>query len=312
MHATAEEAREETVQMLNVYADFHEKDLAIPVIKGVKTPSDKFAGAEDTYCIEALMHDGKALQAATSHYFGDGFSRAFDITFTSKDNKLEYPHQTSWGCTTRMIGGIIMTHGDDNGLVLPPAVAPIQVVIIPVAFHKPGVLEKAQEIRDRLAAAGIRVKLDDSDQSPGWKYSEYEMKGVPLRVEIGPRDLEGGQFVVVTRHNREKTFASLDELEGVVAQKLVDVRDGMYRKALENRERRTYACKSLDEINEALTAGDGFIKAMWCGDEECEDKVKELTGVGSRCIPLDQETVSDTCVCCGRAAKKLVYWGKAY
>ena len=312
MHATAEEARNETVQMLNVYADFHEKDLAIPVIKGVKTPSDKFAGAEDTYCIEALMHDGKALQAATSHYFGDGFARAFDITFTSKDNKLEYPHQTSWGCTTRMIGGIIMTHGDDNGLVLPPAVAPIQVVIIPVAFHKEGVLEKANELKDRLVKAGVRVKLDDSDQSPGWKYSEYEMKGVPLRVEIGPRDIEENQFVVVTRHNRQKTFASIDELETVILNKLVEVRDGMYEKALANREKRTYACTSIDEITSALTAGDGFVKAMWCGDEECEDKVKELAGVGSRCIPFDQENISDKCVCCGRAAKKLVYWGKAY
>ena len=307
-----QEAIKETEQMLNVYADFHEKDLAIPVIKGVKTPSDKFAGAEDTYCIEALMHDGKALQAATSHYFGDGFARAFDITFTSKDNKLEYPHQTSWGCTTRMIGGIIMTHGDDNGLVLPPAVAPIQVVIIPVAFHKEGVLEKARELKDRLAKIGVRVKLDDSDQSPGWKYSEYEMKGVPLRVEIGPRDIEGGQFVVVTRHNREKTFAAIDQLEEVITAKLTEVRDGMYEKALANREKRTYACTTIDDIAPALTAGDGFVKAMWCGDEECEDKVKELTGVGSRCIPFDQENISDKCVCCGRQAKKLVYWGKAY
>ena len=211
-----------------------------------------------------------------------------------------------------MIGGIIMTHGDDNGLVLPPSIAPIQVVIIPVAMHKEGVLEKAQELKDRLVKAGVRVKLDDSDQSPGWKYSEYEMKGIPLRVEIGPRDIEGGQFVVVTRHNREKTFAAIDNLEEVVAQKLTEVRDGMYEKALANREKRTYACKSIDEINEALTAGDGFIKAMWCGDEECEDKVKELTGVGSRCIPIEQEHISDKCVCCGREAKKLVYWGKAY
>ena len=205
-----------------------------------------------------------------------------------------------------------MTHGDDNGLVLPPAVAPIQVVIIPVAFHKAGVLEKARELRDRLLAAGVRVKLDDSDQSPGWKYSEYEMKGVPLRVEIGPRDIESNQFVIVTRHNREKSFASIDELESVVQDKLTAVRDGMYEKALANREKRTYACQTIDEISTALTAGDGFVKAMWCGDEECEDKVKELAGVGSRCIPFDQETLSDTCVCCGRAAKKLVYWGKAY
>ena len=312
MHATAEEAREETIQMLNVYADFHEKDLAIPVIKGAKTPSDKFAGAEDTYAIEALMHDGKALQAATSHYFGDGFARAFDITYTDRENKLVYPHQTSWGCTTRMIGGIIMTHGDDNGLVLPPSIAPIQVVIIPVAAHKEGVTEAAESIYNRLRG-DFRTKLDDSDNSPGWKYAEYEMKGIPLRIEIGPRDLEAGQCVLVTRHNREKTIVKLDELEAAVAEKLQAVHDGMYEKALANRESRTYTCETIDEINAKLAEnGDGFVRAMWCGDPECEDKVKEMTGVGSRCVPMDQETVSDKCVCCGRPAKKLVYWGKAY
>ena len=312
MHATAEEAREETIQMLNVYADFHEKDLAIPVIKGAKTPSDKFAGAEDTYAIEALMHDGKALQAATSHYFGDGFARAFDITYTDRENKLVYPHQTSWGCTTRMIGGIIMTHGDDNGLVLPPSIAPIQVVIIPVAAHKEGVAEAAESIYNRLRG-DFRTKLDDSDNSPGWKYAEYEMKGIPLRIEIGPRDLEAGQCVLVTRHNREKTIVKLDELEAAVAEKLQAVHDGMYEKALANRESRTYTCETIDEINAKLAEnGDGFVRAMWCGDPECEDKVKEMTGVGSRCVPMDQETVSDKCVCCGRPAKKLVYWGKAY
>ncbi len=312
MHATAEEARAETVQMLNVYADFHENDLAIPVVKGAKTPSDKFAGAEDTYAIEALMHDGKALQAATSHYFGDGFARAFDITYSDKNNKLVHPFQTSWGCTTRMIGGIIMTHGDENGLVLPPAVAPIQAVVIPVAAHKPGVIEAATDIADRIKAAGVRVKLDDSDNSPGWKYAEYEMKGVPLRIEIGPRDLEAGQCVIVTRHNREKTIVPLADLETAVKEKLQVVRDGMYAKALANRAARTYDCKTIDEINEKLTAGDGFIRAMWCGDEACEDKVKEETGVGSRCVPLEQETISDVCVCCGRPAKQLVFWGKAY
>lgn len=312
MHATAEEARAETVQMLNVYADFHENDLAIPVVRGVKTESDKFAGAEDTYAIEALMHDGKSLQAATSHYFGDGFARAFDITYADRDNKLVHPFQTSWGCTTRMIGGIIMTHGDDNGLVLPPAVAPIQVVIIPVAQHKEGVLEAASAIRDRLAAAGVRVKMDDSDNSPGWKYAEYEMKGVPLRLEIGPRDIEAGQCVLVARHNREKTFASIENIEEAVAAGLTAVRDGMYEKALANRERRTYSCTSLEEISKALEAGDGFVMAMWCGDEECEDKVKEITGVGSRCIPFDQKHISDTCVCCGKPAKKMVCWAKAY
>ena len=311
MHATREEAVDETVQMLNVYADFHENDLAIPVIKGCKTPSDKFAGAEDTYAIEALMHDGKSLQAATSHFFGDGFARAFDITYQTKENTLAYPFQTSWGCTTRMIGGIIMTHGDDNGLVLPPAVAPIQVVIIPVAAHKEGVLEKANELYEELKK-NFRVKLDDSDNSPGWKYAEYEMKGVPLRIEIGPRDIENGQCVVVTRHNLEKAFVSLENLTETVATKLTEVRDGMFAKALANRERRTYACKTIDEINEALKQGDGFIKAMWCGEEECEDSVKSQTGVGSRCIPLEQEQINDVCVCCGKPAKHMVVWARAY
>ncbi len=312
MHATAEEARAETIQMLNVYADFHEKDLAIPVVKGAKTPSDKFAGAEDTYAIEALMHDGKALQAGTSHYFGDGFAKAFDITYADKDNKLIHPFQTSWGCTTRMNGGIIMTHGDDSGLVLPPAVAPIQVVIVPVAAHKPGVLEAAAGLADRLKG-DFRVKLDDSDNSPGWKFAEYEMKGVPLRIEIGPRDLEAGQCVIVTRVDREKTIVRLEDLETAVKEKLAAMRDRMYEKALANRERRTYTCTTMDEIIEKLEKnGDGFVRAMWCGDEACEDKVKEVTGVGSRCIPLEQEKVSDVCVCCGKPAKQLVYWGKAY
>ncbi len=312
MHATAEEARAETVQMLNVYADFHEKDLAIPVVKGCKTPSDKFAGAEDTYAIEALMHDGKCLQAATSHYFGNGFAKAFDITFTTKENTVAHPYQTSWGCTTRMIGGIIMTHGDDNGLVLPPAVAPIQVIIVPIAQHKPGVLEEAEKIRAILADAGIRVRVDDSEETPGWKFAEYEMKGVPLRLEIGPRDMENRQCVLVTRYNREKSIAPLEGIADTVKEKLQAAHDGMYKKALENRIRRTYDCHTLEEISEALKNGDGFVRAMWCGDEACEDRVKEVTGVGSRCIPLEQEKLSDRCVCCGKPAKSLVYWGKAY
>ena len=313
IHATAEEAIEETERMLNVYANFCEKYLAIPVVKGKKTESDKFAGAVSTYAIEALMHDGKALQAGTSHYFGDGFAKAFGIQYQSRENKLEYPHQTSWGMTTRMIGAIIMTHGDNNGLVLPPAVAPIQAVVIPVAQHKEGVLEKAGELAARLKASHIRVKLDDSDNSPGWKYSEYEMKGVPVRIELGPRDIENNQCVLVTRHNREKTVVSLDELEHAVGEKLKEVHDALYKAALENRERRTYACTSLEEITKTLEEkGDGFVKAMWCGDEACEDKVKEVTGVGSRCIPFEQEQLSDTCVCCGKKAKYMVYWGKAY
>ena len=312
VHATAEEAIQETEQMLNVYADFCEKSLCMPVVKGVKTESDKFAGAVSTYCIEALMHDGKALQAATSHYFGDGFAKAFDMTYQDKENKLQYVHQTSWGSTTRLIGALIMSHGDNNGLVLPPDVAPIQVVILPIAQHKPGVLDKAYELRDRLKSA-FRVKVDDSDNSAGWKFSEHEMKGVPLRLEIGPKDIENNQCVLVRRDNREKIFVSLDNLEEGITSALKAYAEGIYNKALENMNKRTYTCTSIDEINTALAEkGDGFVKAMWCGDEECEDKVKELTGVGSRCIPFEQEAISDTCICCGKPATKMLYWGKAY
>ena len=313
IHATAEEAIEETERMLNVYTTFCEESLAMPVIQGKKTESDKFAGAVSTYAIEALMHDGKALQAGTSHYFGDGFAKAFDIEYTDKENKRVRPHQTSWGVTTRLIGAIIMTHGDDNGLVLPPAVAPVQVVIVPIAMHKEGVLEKANELKERLKQAGIRVKVDDTDNSPGWKFAEYEMKGVPVRLEIGPKDMENNQCVMVTRHNREKAFISLDELETAALQKLREVRDGMFRKALENRENKTYQCTTIEEINKALEEkGDGFIEAMWCGEEACEDEVKAQTGAGSRCIPLNQKNLSDKCVCCGKPAKHMLYWGIAY
>lgn len=313
IHATAEEAVEETERMLNVYAQFCEESLAMPVVKGKKTESDKFAGAVSTYAIEALMHDGKALQAGTSHYFGDGFAKAFDIEYTDKENKRVFPHQTSWGVTTRLIGAVIMTHGDNNGLVLPPAIAPVQAVIIPIAQHKEGVLEKAGELYDRLKAAGIRVKLDDSENSPGWKFAEYEMKGVPIRVEIGPKDIENGQCVIASRWNGEKAVIALEDLEKAAAEKLKEAHDGMYAKALANQESRTYACTNMDEIVKTLEEkGDGFIKAMWCGEEACEDEVKEKTGVGSRCIPFDQEQLSDVCVCCGKPAKHMVYWGKAY
>ncbi len=313
IHATAEEAIEETERMLNCYADFCENTLAMPVVKGRKTDSDKFAGAEATYAIEALMHDGKALQAGTSHYFGDGFARAFEIQYTNKENKLEYPHQTSWGVTTRLIGAIIMTHGDDNGLALPPAVAPVQVVIVPIAQHKEGVLDKADELYEMLKAKGIRVKVDDSNNSPGWKFAEYEMKGVPVRIEIGPKDIENNQCVAVTRHNREKEFISLDNIAEAIPEKLQEVHDGLYARALENRRNKTYQCKTMDEIVSALEEkGDGFVEAMWCGDEACEDAVKEKTGVGSRCIPFEQNDISDKCVCCGKPAKKMVLWGKAY
>lgn len=311
MHETADEALEETERMLNVYADFCEQSLAIPVVKGRKTDKEKFAGAEATYTIEAMMHDGKALQSGTSHYFGDGFARAFGIQFTDRANQLQYPHQTSWGMSTRIIGAIIMTHGDDNGLVLPPAVAPIQLVILPIAQHKPGVLNKARELADRLSAVA-RVKVDDSDNSAGWKFAEYEMKGVPLRLEIGPRDIENNQCVLVRRDNREKTVVSLDELETKIPELLQAVHDGLYQKALERRESMTFTVTTMDEMKKTADEQPGLIKAMWCGDEECELKLKEIAGVTSRCMPFEQEHVADTCVCCGKPAKTMVVWGKAY
>lgn len=311
MHETAEEAMEETERMLHVYADFCAESLAIPVVMGRKTDKEKFAGAEATYTIEAMMHDGKALQSGTSHYFGDGFARAFSIQFTDRENKLQYPHQTSWGMSTRIIGAIIMTHGDDNGLVMPPAVAPVQVVIVPVAQHKPGVLDKAAELKKRLSSF-VRVKMDDSDNSPGWKFAEYEMKGVPLRLEIGPKDIEKNQCVLVRRDNREKSFVSLDELETKIPELLKAVHDGLYQKALERRENMTYTAATMEEMQELADNKPGLIKAMWCGDLECEMKLKDLAGVTSRCMPFEQETVSDRCVCCGKPAKHLVIWGKAY
>ncbi len=312
MHRTAEEAEERTVQMLNVYADFFENDLGMPVVKGQKTDKEKFAGAVATYTVEALMHDGKALQGGTSHNFGCEFAKAFGIQFLDSDNKLKAPYQTSWGVSTRIIGGIIMTHGDDSGLVLPPAVAPIQVVIIPIQQHKEGVLEAAFATADRLKAAGFRVKVDDSDNSPGWKFSEYEMKGVPLRVEIGPRDLAENKCVIVRRDNREKAFASLDELEASVKTGLEALRTALYEKALKNRENRTFTAENLEELKKIAAENDGYIKAMWCGDLECELKLKEEADVTSRCMPFNMESVGNKCVCCGRDAKKLVLWGKAY
>lgn len=311
MHETAQEALEETERMLNVYADFAEKCLAIPVIKGVKTDKEKFAGAEATYTIEALMHDGKALQSGTSHYFGDGFAKAFGIQFTGRDNKPQYPHQTSWGMSSRIIGAIIMTHGDDNGLVLPPAVAPTQVIIVPIAMHKEGVLEKAEELRERLSKV-CRVKADTSDNSAGWKFAEYEMKGVPLRLEIGPKDIEKNQCVIVRRDNREKIFVFLDELETRIPELLQAVRDGLYEKALKRREEMTYTAKNLDEMKDIAENKPGFIRAMWCGDLACEEKLKEVAGVTSRCMPFEQDKFSDVCVCCGKPADKMLYWGKAY
>ena len=312
MHRTAEEAEERTVQMLNVYADFFEKDLGIPVIKGQKTDKEKFAGAEATYTVEALMHDGKALQGGTSHNFGNGFSKAFDIQFLDNDNQLKYPFETSWGVSTRIIGGIIMTHGDDSGLVLPPAVAPIQVVVIPVQQHKEGVIDKANEIADLLRGWGYRVKVDASEQSPGWKFSEYEMKGVPLRVEVGPRDIAENKCVIVRRDNREKSFISLDNLNEAVAEGLKNLQQAIFEKALQNRENRTFTAETLDELKKIASENNGYIKAMWCGELDCELKLKEEADVTSRCMPFGMEPIGNKCVCCGREAKKLVYWGKAY
>ena len=312
MHATAEEAREETQRMLNIYADFLENVLAMPVVKGQKTDKEKFNGAEETYTVECMMHDKKALQAGTSHYFGDGFAKAFDITFTGKDNQLHHPHQTSWGVSTRMIGGIIMTHGDNNGLVLPPRIAPIQVVIIPVAQHKEGVLEANRAVMDRLVKAGFRVKMDDSDQSAGWKFAEYEMKGIPLRLELGPKDIEKNQCVLVRRDSGEKTFVSLDGIEATVASMLDSIHDGLYAKAKKNLEDNTYACSSLEEVREKMQERGGFAKTMWCGDEACEIRMKEEAGVTSRCIPFAQEHLGDVCPICGKPAKHMVYWGVAY
>ncbi len=311
MHETAQDAIEETERILNIYADFCEKKLAMPVVRGKKTDSEKFSGAEATYTIEAMMHDGKSLQAGTSHYFGDAFAKAFEIEFQNRENKPQTPHQTSWGVSTRLIGGIIMTHGDDNGLVLPPAIAPIQVVVIPIAQHKEGVIQKAQEIKEHLSKQ-FRADIDISDNSPGWKFAQYEMKGVPLRLEIGPKDIEQNQCVIVRRDNREKTFVSLDELESKIPELLQAVHDGLYEKALQNRENRTWAALNLDELIQIANEKSGFIKAMWCGDAECEAKLKEVAGVSSRCMPFAQEHLCDTCVCCGKPAKTMVIWGKAY
>ena len=311
IHETAQEAIDETLQQLNTYADFCEKYLMIPVVKGKKTDKEKFAGAEATYTIEAMMHDGKALQSGTSHYFGDGFSRAFDVQFTGRDNQLQYPHQTSWGVSTRLVGAIIMTHGDDVGLILPPAIAPWQVVVVPIAAHKPGVAEKAAEVAAAISRYA-RVKLDDSDNAPGWKFSQWEMKGVPLRLELGPKDLEKNQCVLVRRDTREKTFVSLDELPTVIPALLDSLTRDLYQRALENREKRTWAAATMDEVKALAAAHTGYIKTMWCGDEACELKMKEEAGLSSRCMPFEQEQLSDVCPVCGKPAKTMVYWGVAY
>lgn len=310
-HATAEEAEERTIQMLNVYADFCEEILAIPMIKGKKTDKEKFAGAHSTYTIEALMHDGKALQSGTSHNFGDGFAKAFGIQYTSKENKLEYVHQTSWGMSTRIIGAIIMVHGDDSGLVLPPRIAPTQVMIIPINQKKEGVLEKAEELRSTLADR-FRVKVDDSDKMPGWKFSEQEMRGIPVRIELGPKDIEKNQCVIVRRDTREKTFVSLDEVADKLEEILTTMQSDLLERARTHRDAHTYEAADYDTFKDIIQNKPGFVKAMWCGEEACELKIKEDTTATSRCMPFEQTKLSDTCVCCGKPAKTMVYWGKAY
>ncbi len=311
-HATAEEAEERTIQMLNVYADFCEEVLAMPVIRGQKTEKEKFAGAMATYTIEALMHDGKALQSGTSHNFGDGFARAFGIQFTDKDNQLKYVYQTSWGMTTRLIGAIIMVHGDDSGLVLPPKIAPVQAMVVPIMQHKEGVLEQAREVQKRLAGV-CRVKLDDSDKSPGWKFAEQEMRGIPIRVELGPKDIEAGRCVLVRRDTREKTEVSLDAVETEVPKLLETIQNDMFARAKAHRDAHIWDAHDYEELKETAALKPGFIRGMWCGSRECEDKIKEELAVTSRCIPFhDKEAVSDVCVCCGKPAHTLIYWGKAY
>ena len=312
IHETAEEAQAETEQQLNCYADFCRNYLAMPVVKGRKTDKEKFAGAEATYTIECMMKDHKALQSGTSHYFGDKFSRAYDVTFAGRDNKLQYPFQTSWGASSRLIGAVIMTHSDNNGLVLPPAIAPIQVVVLPIAQHKPGVPEAAAALRDRLTAAGLRVKMDDSDQSAGWKFAQYEMKGVPLRVEIGPKDMEKEQCCIARRDTGEKTFVPLNELEAKVAELLQDVHDNLYRMAEKNLEDNSFDMTSWEEVKAMAQGKGGFARTKWCGSQECELAMKEKAGVSSRCMPLEQSGTTGKCVVCGKECTTDIYWGVAY
>ncbi|MBQ4148294.1 MAG: proline--tRNA ligase [Clostridium sp.] len=309
-HATYKDAQERTELMLNVYADFAEQYLAIPVVRGQKTDKEKFAGAEATYTIEALMHDGKALQCGTSHNFGEGFARAFEIQYLDKDNKLKYVNQTSWGMTTRMIGAIIMVHGDDDGLILPPNVAPTQVMVVPIQMQKEGVLAAAEDVKERLSA--FRVKVDDSDRRPGYKFADCEMKGIPLRVEVGPKDIEAGQAVLVRRDTHEKVTVALDNLADEVRKALAQMQQDMYDRALARQKAMTFDAHSFEELKDIADNKPGFIRAMWCGCRECEDRLKEEVGITSRCMPFAQEKLGENCVVCGKPAVKMVYWGKAY
>ncbi len=313
IHASAKEAEERTLMMLNIYKDFVTNDLAIPLIVGKKTESEKFAGAESTYTIEAMMHDGKALQSGTSHFFGSDFAEAFGIKFLNKNNELETVNQTSWGLSTRIIGAIIMVHGDDSGLVLPPHIAPTQVRIIPIAQHKEGVLDKANELLNNLRENSIRVDIDVTDKTPGWKFSEQEMLGIPARIEIGPKDIEKGIVTIVRRDNREKIEIKISELNTKLPELLENIQKNMYNKAKEFLDTHIDSATTMDEMIEKFNNKHGFIKAMWCGSEDCEEQIKaETGGAGSRCIPFEQEHLSDKCVYCGKEAKHMVIWGKSY
>ena len=312
IHATAEEAKQRTIQMLEIYERVIEDLLAIPVVKGEKTPSEKFAGAESTYTVETMMHDGRALQSGTSHYFGQNFTKPFEVKFQNKEGKEEYAYQTSWGASTRLIGGVIMAHGDNRGLKLPPKVAPIQAVIIPIAAHKEGVTEKAQEIYNKLLEK-YRVKLDLRDSySTGYKFNDWEMRGVPVRIEMGPRDIENGVCILARRDTLEKQEVKLENISEELGKLLEDIQANMFAECKKRLEEKTTIATNLEEFTKSMNEHQGFIKAMWCGDAACEDKIKELTGAKSRCIPFAQEHISDTCVCCGKKADKMVVWGRQY
>ncbi len=313
IHASKKEAMDRTLMMLDVYYDFVTEDLAIPLIKGRKTDSEKFAGAEATYTIEAMMHDGKALQSGTSHFFGDGFAKAFDVKFINKNNEYEYVNQTSWGFSTRIIGAIIMVHGDDSGLVLPPRIAPVQTMVIPISMNDEKVVNKANEILDRLNKAGIRANIDLSDKSAGWKFNSQELLGIPTRIEIGPKDLENDKVVVVRRDTREKVDVSLNDIEEKLPVILETMQKDMYNKAKKFLDSNIDVATNMEEMVKKFNSKRGFIKAMWCGNEECEDEIKFQTGgASSRCIPFDEEHLSDKCVCCGKPAKHMVIFGKSY
>lgn len=312
IHETAKEAQKVTIQMLEVYADIIENLLAIPALKGRKTPTEQFAGAEATYTVETLTHDGRALQSGTSHYFGQNFSKPFDIKFQNREGKEEYAYQTSWGISTRLIGAVIMAHGDNRGLKLPPHVAPIQAVIVPVAMHKEGVKEKAEELYQILAKK-YRMEVDVREQySPGYKFNDWEMKGVPVRIELGPRDIEAGKCVIVRRDTSEKIEVNLNEVETKLEEILEAIQKNMYQECVRRIEQKTTIAKNMDEFVKNLQENQGYVKTMWCGDADCEEKIHELTGAKSRCIPFEQEHISDTCVCCGKPADKMVVWGRQY